>query len=628
MNIIELIKNNKNILFVNYFFLITSTLLIVVKLFQVLADISYIIAPTLFVIFNIQIAVNSLWIGLSKVKIIAYMLLFNMFSSLILYLSSKYLLLYIDASWFYFSLVCLSLISALIVGYKQNQKDIICNKSILLSLLYLLVLFIFSKLIFWQGIPKYTTLNTDSLTHIVAMKEIFINGKLSLNLKEISNSFTVFSYFPLFHIILGPVILSNGVLNTINIYTILEAYFSLISAIVIFFLFRKESVFSGLLLATLHLLMFENISAFTSMFLLPQTFVALLFLIILKSILDDEITLDLLIFACFILFITHFFIGGVASLILFTMFILKKSSIPKYISFLLSLFSFLFLLSTILEKLSFFIFYRELFEDFSVRSAEFVIFDNFSYLVLNFQTLGFLIVPILLIVLFRHLLWKKDILIVSSFLLILSGMILADFPYASKFLLLIHYLIIFILADGLKYIIQINPKWKFFVLIILNIALLFTFTISTHEYKSIFLHDNMYELVNVSDYKLAEEFQDLKDSYIISDPLTMTIMEAQTNGKTLGGIYTKEEYRIQVWKFLNNVINDQELIESLNLKRGDAYLVINSRAVDWRDKDEEFINSYTNLVWRPSQDFNFVCSENFNDASLVYKSDFGCIYSL
>ena len=94
-----------------------------------------------------------------------------------------------------------------------------------LPLLIILGAFAVSQIIFMYDLSSYTTLNTDALHHLTAMKEIFRNNNHGFLLTDINPTFTLATYLPIFHYIFGLPIAIAKLSGSIISYTVIEKTF-------------------------------------------------------------------------------------------------------------------------------------------------------------------------------------------------------------------------------------------------------------------------------------------------------------------------------------------------------------------------------------------------------------------
>jgi len=494
--------------------------------------------------------------------------------------------------------------------------------------LVITILFIISRIIFYKDVPEFSSLNFDSLTHNIAIKEIFINKRYSINLKEISNSFTILTYLPIFHYIFGPTILFSGLSNTGISFKMLELLFFLLSSFIVYILIRNyTNKYIALISTCFHIFLFERVTGYTSFFLLPQTLSAIYsFVLIVYILTRSKISYLLVIFNLIVTVLTHFFIGPIVSLLIIFFFVTKdistKSAMLKNI---LILFALILMFVTLFYKFDFSFLYEIIFKDYEVRKPEFIILNIEQNIKIFFDLLGFFVLLIIFNLFF--VLFKKSYnwFYVNFLILTIVFLVTSNFPYATKMFVILHYLLIISISLLLKD--TITKKYQLIIILLFNIvAFVFILWNNLNEYKKTIHYNGTYTVITNYDLLAINYLKD-KNGLIISDPLTISIIESTTKLKSNGGIFSEPESRTLIWEFFNGEIGLDEFKKSVSPRdeKLDIYLVYNSRTKKWKDLDKDYIKGYTNIIWKPYFNARDIC---IRDLDYNYTEKDICIKKL
>lgn len=529
--------------------------------------------------------------------------------------------------------IAYSLVSLLIGAYyyyRQHEHHLVEAKTLSLpispvDISLLLVAFFLSLYIHYNGIPFFTTLNTDALAHITAIKEIFSNGHFSWDLRQVSSTFTVVSYLPIFHLIFGPLLSVNQALS-VPLYNMLDILFVGISGLFIYNSLAPHNRYSALVFVILHFFAFERIAAYTSHFLLPQTLCAFIgIVLIINLIYKSHISWWMALFTPLLLIGLHFLIGTVATLLFFFILFFRKEFIPTFLPKLLQIAAFYFLCMVILTGTNYITYFKGLIPDFEARVNELAVLDIPSFIATLLQMYGvwcFLIPTSLLITLFSK---NRIGILISIALTVASITILVQVPYSGKLLLYIHYLSILLITWTLDFLhAEKLPQFVKYTSIVLLIASMVTpLYISSSLYKNTLRQDNYYGLITTSEIELQNDLSKLEAGTIISDPLSMSIFEATTQHSTLGGVYTAVEDRKEVWNTLNLSPNKGNFANKKN-----KYLVITYRTKTWQKQEINFISKFSNEIWEVPEYTALVCSDYSKLGTILVTKEDACIVQL
>ena len=209
---------------------------------------------------------------------------------------------------------------------------------------------IFASIIYfgvWRiNTPYPMQLNWDMYEHITLANQIS-QGNISLFTVNISDTFTINTYSPIFSILLSiPKIIFQK--SLVGIYWWLEYWHFILTAIATFLLAKK--VFNNNLLsfmaAIISSLTFESLIAYTTLFLIPQTLVALVAIFALIEIEDYKPIWVLPLF--FMIFLTHYIVGTLSVLILLVVYLSRHVNMSTKILNFGIIASFILLLASII----------------------------------------------------------------------------------------------------------------------------------------------------------------------------------------------------------------------------------------------------------------------------------------
>lgn len=485
---------------------------------------------------------------------------------------------------------------------KSNPTENRSSSISLLPVLLITIAFFITQFIFRYGVDFRTTLNLDTLHHLTGMKEIFLNSQIKLFLTDINPTFTVATYLPLFHYIFGtPVYIATDLRDTLLSFNVLESLFSLFSAFCVF-LGVKHITKNGVAAtvgAILHLFAFESFGAFTSFFLLPQTIAAIFGFMVWSYVTGSKkVNYLLLGLASIILILSHFYIGTVAVVFLGITLLIKSYKkemlwVLRISVFLLQgLFALSFLYSVNVSSLG-----DLIFSDYSSRLSELVTLDNVQILNVLFRSFGFLGLFSIVLIVFSLFSKNWKLLAASLCGTLILFLIVIDFPYSNKLLVLEHYILILILASSVSILGKKINAVSLGLVFILMIGLVFNLSLNIRPYKDIFTQDDIVELVSENDYKVSRKLSKYPKELVVSDPMSMHVLEPIADIRTTGGIFTSSKKRIAIWKYLRGDIKKAEFIKSI----GDENLIIvyTPRTFLWLNSDQKFIDGYGDNIWHP-----------------------------
>lgn len=503
-----------------------------------------------------------------------------------------------------FSAIVVSFLSLVDLGVsfikkkpKVNLKDFG-----LASFLMLFATFIYF-LVWKRDTPYPLQLNWDMYEHITLANNIYA-GKVSFLTSQISDTFTFNSYSPIFGVLLSiPKILFQK--SLIGIYWWLEYWHYLLTALATFLLAKK--VFKNYLMSgmavIISLLTFESLMAYTTLFLIPQTLVALLTVLVLIKI--EEYKLKWLILIVLTIFLMHYIVGVISALILIGVYLSKRLNLSIKVLNIGIISSILVILASICMN------YVGRWEILAREEAKYF---NFSFI----EKAGFLLdwyglISFSLILLGCLKIVKSgtsDQKIILATAIFILAIILAPFSYFLKFYVIGHYLLNIVIVAGIGVFLLNLPRFLK-VIGVLFITSVFTIIFYTNQlaFKKPLFFGNFNTNISPNEVetgKWLSSYDNKANAFLISDPTLQYILEAASGVNSAGGAYMSLENR----RLLSDLgsLNQSSLIRDNLLKIKDrlrdnkdreVLFVVGGRYFSWqnlphRQKDSIFYN-----IWSP-----------------------------
>ena len=475
-----------------------------------------------------------------------------------------------------------------------------------LSVLFFISIIIFFGFYRHLTPPAYLT-NWDLLHHTALIKQL-LQGNFNILLTSISDTFTINSYTPLFHMILAlPIAIFN--IDILRFFWWAEFFHYLFTTIVAYYVGKKllNSSWGGFMTGFISLLIFESTAAYTTLFLLPLTVAGTLAAFFWTYfITNNKNSITFVIISSLIVFTLHYMVGGVYTAVLLYIYIKKRFFSGKIDSIFL-LGSFIFMIISIL-----FNFFGQKISILSRPDAKYFVYSLPAIRSLLWQWYG--ILPILLVPLGLFSLVKKQrfgVTIITIFFFI-SGLILFPFSYILKLFALNHYLVSLLIATGIIELLVFiaNKSLRLILFIIIFMALLSVFVANVNKHIELSYNGKQYSYISDADFTTADWINNQykgKKVFLISDPTTQGIFEAITSVNTQGGAFPKAE----TVRFLDSIKNDDDpkRISDVLTKINDAIpsqnyrdvtlFVLGGRYFDWQKSDWDCKISYSCQSWLP-----------------------------
>ncbi len=501
------------------------------------------------------------------------------------------------------------------------------------NLLPVSIVLIFISIIYFGiwgiSMPYPMQLNWDSYEHITLANQI-ASGNISFLTTNISDTFTFNSYSPIFSILLSiPKLIFSR--NLLGIYWWLEYWHFLLTAIVSFLLAKKFlnnnllSIIAGIISA----LTFESLVAYSTLFLIPQTLVALIAAFILTKIEDYKpiwIT-----FAAVVIMLMHYIVGVLCILSLIGFYLIKRIKIStKFLQIGI-------ILSTLLVILLIGTNFLGRFDLLSREEAahfNFSIFEKISFLEQWYGLFLFIFFPLGYIKIIKGDSINQKLILCLSLLIL--GIALLPLSYFLKFYVFGHYLINIIIVAGIGLFLIYLPNLAKIVLAIL-IALVFTvvFYVNQAIFKQPLFSQNFSSNISFEEIKAAQWLSaniNTKNAFIISDPGLQYIFEAVSGVNSPGGAYMTVDNRRLLPKL--NEFNQPQKVKAnlLSIKDGlnsnsnkEVLFVLGGRYFAWqnlsaKEKDSIFYNIWTPKLIRDQQEVYINSLKKSQEFEAIYES--------
>lgn len=520
-------------------------------------------------------------------------------------------------------------LTSLLKIVKNPNKNLTLNK----NHIFVILLLFFSTLVFlviWKkNTPYPLSINWDIYEHISVANNIS-NGFFGVLPSQISDTFTFDGYTSIFHSLLSlPKILFEREL--LGIYWWLE-YWHYLSVTYVGFLlcktlFNKTS--AAILGGFLSALVFESSIVYSNLFLIPQTFSALIFAFLINNYLKSynqpnskyqPFKLNDLLASIFLIISFHFVIGLAATFIVILLYFLRKFDL-KIVKYAVFVSVVVFLLSAFLNT----------FGSVPLTSREearYFDLNLFKKLQLFLDWYGIYILLFLPIGIFYILKSNKkplfEILVITLFS---ASIAIAPFSYSYKFFVLTRYLLNIIIVGGLIYTfgyLKLSiQKILYFISIVF---LFFVFYFNQLSYK---------DQLQFLDYKTHFSFEEKNASefllktyplktLLISDPGTQYIFEALTGLNSQGGAYMDYLTRkklIEIYlksdpEEIIKIIKEIDDLDPKYQKPQKRILILSGRFFAWEKLPQYQKESFYYNIWSPT----IINSEDKKFVELMLKS--------
>jgi len=469
----------------------------------------------------------------------------------------------------------------------------------ILNYIFLFIISLFTYAYIWHSntTPYPFVLNWDIFEHITLANKI-AQGHLSIFTSQISDTFTIDSYSPLFHILLSvPKALFS--IDLLGIYYTLEYFYFYFTVIATYLLAKKifTSNWIAFISGIFSIFIFENFMAYTSFFLIPQNLTALLTIFSLIYVSNKNFNKILLGALLLTIFLIHYVVGILGVLIILGYLLARKLSSRVLNWSILASTVVLFLLAGSNYLGNFVLTSRE--------EASHFLFPLASKLgfLLDWYSLSFLFLPISYYFIFKH--DNKNQKIILSLALLILGISIAPFSYFLKFFVFDHYLLNIILASGIGFMIFHFSKFmKILSVIWVGLFLSVVFYKSQYQYKEPLYFNGQASQISHGEISASKWLAENEpaNSFIISDPGTQYIFEAISGLNSQGGAYMSTDTRkILIEKDIAKIKTIKDKLDFENKSRGKTIFIFSGRYFAWQKLPEEQKLSFYYNIWKPQK---------------------------
>jgi hypothetical protein len=395
-------------------------------------------------------------------------------------------------------------------------------------------------------------------------------GEVCITPNDCSSLFKQLGYTTYYHTIQTTLTRGFGLEIGIAEFSMIIA-FATISILTIFRFFQKHFKDDELsFIASLATLLFFELGAYSLNFVIPQTFVFLLFV---NLITETNLTWFKIIISTPILLATHFIFGPFFTVILFIYKIFfsstkeSRNKLAKTISFL----SFLTILVTFVANWRGFSI-EKLIQQTDVAQLGF--YSNYYFpenLEFLLKQYGAILLPLLISII--YFLSKKKInskiLFAITYISIGVSCYFVGPTYANKFLIGIAVFGIFLITNLL---INLNMKkfMKFLLMLIILLSAIPIYLINYSQYTNFYLQDNGKISALTNEDKQIVKYLENTDfqCQFLSDPYTQLMITGQTTYDSAGGQYQELQTRSDFIDFIQNPTEEtyENLLTSSDLQ--------------------------------------------------------------
>jgi len=453
----------------------------------------------------------------------------------------------------------------------------------------------------WRLYSPYPyTLNWDIWEHQTAINAIR-SGSYAIFPSGLSDTFRFDGYTTLFHFIIAGIQSVFGVKNIPGFWWVAEWIFftgTTLATYAFSFALTKNrwaALAGGILSAVLY----ESSIAFTTLFLLPQTLTALMWVFGMTILTyTPKYRLPVALLFSLLLIALHGIVGSLGAILLFI-----YAYAPRVNA--LAALGVGYLVPTLIAQY---------FPVSTLNSGEALDFaqtigQKFTF----FQSwYGFLPIPFLIMGIRESI--RSDSQCAKILVVLFAGttgLILSSFPYVVKFNVLTHYLMIALMALGMDwYMIQVRSTIvKVLCVLLLALSGGLVFTTNIYAWQKPVMFRGIASQVSADEIDAGSRLQDMyNDStmLMISDPSTQYILEALSGINTQGGAYMIQSTRSAFFDLFassdSNVFKSRlsEIHDLLELENSyTKLLVLSGRTFKWLESTPYDRNSIAYNIWRP-----------------------------
>jgi len=487
------------------------------------------------------------------------------------------------------------------------------SKKILKYKFEILWIFLIGILVYslWRLNTAYPLpLNWDFFHHQTLVNQIS-SGHFSFLTTHLSDTFRFSGYSTLFHALLAwpQIIFRSEVLSYLWWLEFLHLLTTLSAAYFLAWRLLKSRI-AAMLTTIFSGFIFESYMIYSSLLLIPQTLVAVVFaFLIVDFISQSKQTIKKSWLAFFFLIMLHYIIGLAAVGILLIIGLLRLIQDRLKSKNLLNLIILAAMIITIILSQVNLPLDLEFLNRGEAVAFNYNLVEKIDFLRIFSGSLLFCLIPLGIIV---TLLGKnKKIKILLFVSLAIIGLVVLELPYTPKFYVLAHYPVSLLAAYGFLFLLNQlkNKVLKVLTLVVLILTVSLIFTSSASYVKNLLKYPEANALLSPSEIQagkfLTKEFKN-KNVLLISDPATQQVLESLSGINSQGGAYADEKTR----KILNesgqlkeaplirkNLEKIQDLVEKQQPET--ILFILSGRYFSWQDSTIEEKMSLSFNAWAP-----------------------------
>ena len=460
-------------------------------------------------------------------------------------------------------------------------------------------------LIWKRSTPYPMQLNWDIYEHIT-LANLISDGKLSIFTTRISDTFTFSSYSPLFGILLSiPKIVFQK--SLLGIYWWLEYWHFFLTAIASYLIAQKlfKDKALSLMASVVSSLTFEAVVAYTALFLIPQTLVVLLAVLLATEMMEYKRIFILI--SSLVILLMHYVLGPLCLVFLASLYLAPR--IPLRLMWL----NLLIVLSTLILAVSLGLHFIGGWQVLSIEEAShfnFSILEKAGFL-LDWYGLSLLFAILGFFAILKGKSYSQKIILILS--LLVFAISFAPLSYFLKFYVLEHYLINLVIIAGIAALSSnFSRVLKFISFTWITAVLLITFYNNQLMYKEPLHFGNYVTQISSGEVEAAKWLRKNNNGnfFLVSDPSLQYILEANSGVNTQGGVYMNLASR-KALESINGsynadfiktqILSINDALESDQNKNREVLFAVGGRYFAWQtlpssQKESTFYN-----VWSPKE---------------------------
>ena len=485
--------------------------------------------------------------------------------------------------------------------------------------------------------PYPAPLNWDMWEHQTIINHI-LQGQFALLPSALSDTFRFNGYTTLFHVLIAGVqkVFQPDILG---FWWFADYFLLLTSALATTALMYRitKRVFPTLVAGVFSLFFFESSVVYATLLFMPQTVVAVLWVLALTTLMSCEkrsSAIWLILCSAFILIPMHFIVGAAGVLLLIAYRFLEETGLTKRVAiFITGMLTLPVILYFGFARIS------NIFHLESLNFGEATAFTQTLAEKLTFIQTWYGFFPLIFLPISIYEVVKTEKTRTLWILLtLIIGVVSAPFPYAMKFYTLGRYLTIIFMASGVSMLTHklTNFSGKIIILGCITIATAVLFYTNIWSWQLPLVFRSQASYVSSDEYnasKFLVDHYNKTTTFIVSDPSTQSIMEALTGIESQGGVYMNTTSRLSISQAFDSQTPNQfirtitTITDTIDRSPKSIYLVVvSARLFQWLDSTPQERSDIAYNIWGP-QSFSLEDRSHLTDLvktfqlKTVYKNE-------